>query len=163
MTRDHRTRTLGGMEDLQPAPDPASLLRITDSLAIPLAELGFEFARSGGPGGQNVNKVNSKATLRWKPAESPSLPGPVRERLLAALSSRLTRDGELLITSQLTRDQSRNVEDCLAKLREFVLAAARPPRTRRPSRPTLGSKVRRVESKLRRSTTKRLRRKPDVE
>ena len=154
---------MGGMDDHEPSPAPSSLLRVTDSLAIPLAEFGFEFARSGGPGGQNVNKVNSKALLRWKPAESPSLPAPVRERLLRALASRLTKEGELLITSQLTRDQPRNVEDCLAKLREIVLAAARPPRPRRPSRPTLASKVRRVEAKLRRSTTKKLRRKPDAD
>src|SRR5438270_14077804 len=151
------------MDDLQPSPDPSSLLTVTDSLAIPLGEFRFEYARSGGPGGQNVNKVNSKAVLRWKPAESPSLPGPVRDRLLRAVASRLTKEGELMITSQLTRDQGRNVEDCLEKLREVVLAAARPPRPRRASRPTLASKVRRVEAKLRRSTTKRLRRKPDSE
>ncbi len=154
---------MGDMDDPQPGPDPASLLAITGSLAIPLDEFRFEFARAGGPGGQNVNKVNSKAVLRWKPAESPSLPGPVRERLLLAVGTRLTKEGELLIGSQLTRDQGRNVADCLVKLRELVLAAARPPRTRRPSRPTLASKVRRVEAKLRRSTTKRLRRKPDAD
>src|SRR3954464_7529462 len=112
------------MDDPQPSPDPSSLLTVTDSLAIPLGEFRLEFARSGGPGGQNVNKVNSKAVLRWKPAESPSLPAPVRERLLRANASKLTREGELLITSQLTRDQARNVDDCLEKLRALVLAAA---------------------------------------
>ncbi len=136
---------------------------MTELVSIPLDEFRFEFARSGGPGGQNVNKVNSKAVLRWKPAESPSLPLAVRDRLLRAVASRLTKEGELLVTSQLTRDQGRNVEDCLDKVRELVLAAARPPRPRRPSRPTLASKVRRVEAKLRRSTTKRLRRKPDAD
>src|SRR5947209_18369496 len=99
------------MDDPRPSPDPSSLLAVTDSLAIPLDEFRFEFARSGGPGGQNVNKVNSKAVLRWTPAESPSLPPAVKDRLLRALSPRLTKDGELLVTSQLTRDQSRNVED----------------------------------------------------
>jgi ribosome-associated protein len=148
-------------------PSPPSLtpgrLSVTRSLTIPLDEFRFEFARSGGPGGQNVNKVNSKAVLRWVPSESPSLPPLVKARLLGAVASRLTKEGELLITSQLTRDQSRNVDDCLEKLRELVLAAARPPKTRRASRPTLASKVRRVEGKLRRSTTKKLRRKPDSE
>src|SRR5262245_2577191 len=120
------------MEDLQPAPVPSGLLTVNDSLAIPLDEFRFEFARSGGPGGQNVNKVNSKAVLRWRPAESPSLPGPVLLRLLKANASRLTKEGELLITSQLTRDQSKNVEDCLEKLRQILRAAASPPRPRRP-------------------------------
>ena len=151
------------MDETQPVPAPSGLLSVTESLAIPLDEFRFEFARSGGPGGQNVNKVNSKAVLRWTPAESPSLPPAVRDRLLRAVASRLTKEGELLITSQLTRDQPRNVEDCLDKLRELVLAAARTPKPRRPSRPTLASKVRRVEAKLRRSTTKRLRRKPDAD
>ncbi len=146
-----------------PPPGDPSALAITDTLAIPRDEFRFEFARSGGPGGQNVNKVNSKAVLRWTPSASPSLPPAVRDRLIRAVSSRLTRDGELLITSQLTRDQGRNVEDCLDKLRLLVLAAARPPKARRPSRPTLASKQRRVESKLRRSSAKKLRRKPDLD
>jgi ribosome-associated protein len=149
------------MDDTSETVGEGRTLGVTDALAIPLSEFQFEFARSGGPGGQNVNKVNSKATLRWKPAESASLPFLVRDRLLRALASRLTREGELLITSQKTRDQGRNVDDCLDKLRLIVLAAARPPKTRRASRPTLASKVRRVEAKLRRSTTKKLRQKPE--
>ncbi len=75
----------------------------------------------------------------------------------------MTRDGELLITSQLTRDQGRNVADCLDKVRQLVLIALHPPKARRASRPTLGSQQRRVESKLRHSSTKRLRRKPDLD
>jgi ribosome-associated protein len=137
------------------------MLRINDRIAIPLAEFRWEFSRSGGPGGQNVNKVNSKVLLRWTPAASPSLPAPVRDRLLHALANRLTRDGELLVSSQLTRDQARNLADCLGKVRALVLSAAVPPKVRRPSRPTLASQVRRVESKARRSATKRLRRAPD--
>ena len=151
------------MSEPQGPPNPAGLLSVTESLAIPLEEFRFEFARSGGPGGQNVNKVNSKAVLRWSPGQSPSLPPAVRDRLLKSVASKLTKEGELLVGSQLTRDQSRNIEDCLGKLREIVLAAARPPRPRRASRPTRASKVRRVEAKLRRSTTKKLRRKPDPE
>src|ERR1700727_14316 len=147
------------MDEPIPPPLLPRHLSVTDSLTIPLDEFRFEFARSGGPGGQNVNKVNSKAVLRWNPAESPSLPPAVRDRLLRSLASRLTNEGELLVTSQLTRDQSRNIEDCLEKVRELILAAARPPKARRASRPTLASKVRRVEAKLRRSSTKKLRRK----
>jgi ribosome-associated protein len=151
------------MEDTETPPSSGNQLAITESLLIPLAEFQFEYARSGGPGGQNVNKVNSKATLRWTPANSPSLPPAVKGRLLRAIGSRLTNDGELLVTSQLTRDQGRNVEDCLEKVRELVLAAAKPPKVRRASRPTLASKVRRVEAKIRRSSTKKLRRKPDAD
>jgi ribosome-associated protein len=151
------------MEDTQTPSSPDSLLSVTETLSIPLSEFTFEYARSGGPGGQNVNKVNSKATLRWTPAGSPSLPPATKARLLRAVGSRLTKEGELLVTSQLTRDQGRNVEDCLDKVREIVLTAAKPPKARRASRPTLASKVRRVESKVRRSTTKRLRRKPDAD
>lgn len=151
------------MDAATPPPESPGHLRVTSSLAIPLGEFRFEFARSGGPGGQNVNKVNSKALLRWNPSESPSLPPAVKERLLRSVGSRLTKEGELLITSQLTRDQSRNVEDCLEKVRGLILAAAKPPRARRASRPTLASKERRIETKLRRSTTKKLRRKPDAE
>ena len=151
------------MDETPTAQNPANFLAITPALAIPLDEFRFEFARSGGPGGQNVNKVNSKAVLRWKPDSSPSLPPLARDRLVRAVASRLTREGELLITSQLTRDQGRNIADCLAKVKQIVLLALHPPKTRRASRPTLGSQQRRVESKLRHSTTKRLRRKPDAD
>jgi ribosome-associated protein len=139
------------------------MLRINDRISIPLSEFRFDVSRSGGPGGQNVNKVNSKVLLRWSPATSPSLPEPVRARLLSALASRLTRDGELLVSSQLTRDQSRNLADCLAKVRELVLASATPPKLRRPSRPTQASRIRRIEDKGRRSAIKQLRRKPDTD
>ncbi len=137
------------------------MLVVTDRIMIPDDEIRFEYARSGGPGGQNVNKVASKATLRWTPATSPSLPPAVRDRLLAAVGSKLTTEGELLITSQKTRDQGRNVDDCLDKLRLLVLSASKPPKVRRATKPTLGSKVRRVESKSRRSEVKKLRRQPD--
>lgn len=139
------------------------MLKINERITIPESEFQWEFARSGGPGGQNVNKVNSKAVLRWTPATSPSLPEPVRARLLKAVAARLTVEGELLISSQQTRDQGRNVDDCLEKLRAIVLAAATPPKSRRPTRPTLASKVRRAEDKSRRSAAKRLRRKPETE
>ena len=149
------------MDEQPPEIDLSRHLVVTDRLTVPLAEFRFEFSRSGGPGGQNVNKVNSKATLRWFPAQSASLPPAVKSRLLDAVGSRLTREGELLVTSQLTRDQGRNVEDCLNKLRAMLESVARPPRTRRPTKPTMASQVRRVESKQRRSETKRLRKRLD--
>jgi ribosome-associated protein len=139
------------------------MLIIDDRIAIPREEFRFEFARSGGPGGQNVNKVESKAILRWKPAESPGLPPDVRDRLVRALQPRLTAEGELIVTSQLTRDRGRNIEDCLEKVRRLVAAAARPPKVRRPTRPTLASKRRRAEEKSRRSAVKKLRGRPEVD
>ena len=137
------------------------MLKIDDQLSIPLSEFRWEFSRSGGPGGQNVNKVNSKVLLRWNPAASPSLPAPVRDRLLRLVAHRLTGAGELLVTSQATRDQGRNLDDCLEKVRALVLKAATPPKPRRPTRPTLASKRRRAEAKARRADVKRGRRTPD--
>jgi ribosome-associated protein len=139
------------------------MLIVNERIAIPLEEFSFDFARSGGPGGQNVNKVASKAILRWRPAESPSLPPAVKERLLRKVASKLTTEGELIVTSQLTRDQGRNVEDCLEKLRQLVLAAATPPKPRRPTKPTAASRIKRLESKGKRSETKKLRRKPEAD
>src|SRR4051794_24112679 len=100
---------------------------ITSALAIPDEELNFTFARSGGPGGQNVNKVSSKAILHWSLSANTSLPPDVKERLRSQRQSRLTTEGFLVIQSQRFRDQAKNIEDCREKLREMVLAALHPP------------------------------------
>lgn len=137
------------------------MLIVNDLIRIPEDELAFEFARSGGPGGQNVNKVSSKALLRWNPAASSALPPAVRERFLAAQGSRLTKEGEILIVSDRYRDQPRNIADCLEKLKAMILAAAVRPKRRRPTKPTKASVTRRIEGKARRSETKRERRRPE--
>ena len=134
------------------------MLEINSRISIPDEELSWEYARSGGPGGQNVNKVSSKAVLRWHPASSPSLPPAVKARLLAAVKSKLTVEGELLITSQRSRDRERNVQDCLEKLRLVILAAATPPKRRVATKPTVSSQRERVESKRKRSVAKQQRR-----
>ena len=135
----------------------AETLVINERLQIPLAEFEFSFARSSGPGGQNVNKVNSKATLRWHCIASTSLPADVRDRFRNRYGTRLTGDGDLIVVSQRFREQGRNVDDCLEKLREMILAVAVPPRRRRATRPTRGSKERRLETKRTRSATKQSR------
>lgn len=138
-------------------------LRISRSVAIPLAEFDVEYTRSSGPGGQNVNKVSSKARLRWPVAASPSLPEAVKERFLERYRSRLTNENELILTAQRSRDQRRNYEACLERLREMIREVLRPPTPRKPTKPTKASKRRRVQAKRQRSETKRLRGKPATE
>jgi ribosome-associated protein len=124
---------------------------------IPFHELELSYARSSGPGGQNVNKVSSKAVLRWNAGASASVPAYLRERLLTKLAGRLTKEGELVIMSDRFRDQPMNREDCLEKLRLCLVDAIRVPKERRETRPTKGSQRRRREGKTRLSAKKGLR------
>jgi ribosome-associated protein len=139
------------------------MLFITPTLQIPDEEFIWSFARSGGPGGQNVNKVASKALLRWNVAATNALPADVKNRLAEQQKRFFTQDGELIITSQLTRDQDRNRDDCLEKLRAILLQALVVPKPRRKTKPSRGSKRRRLENKKRRSDVKQGRRRPHVE
>lgn len=134
------------------------MLTINSHITIPADELQFTFARSSGPGGQNVNKVASKATLRWDVRETPSLPEDVKQRFLTTYQSRLTTLGEILIVSQESRDQPRNIEICREKLRQMILAVVRPPKKRRATKPTKGSQTRRLNEKKSRSQVKEGRR-----
>lgn len=136
------------------------MLVINQSITIPESEYWFTYARSGGPGGQNVNKVNSKATLHWNARDSRSLPDDVRHRLLSRYKNRISNDGVLLITSQRYRDQPQNASDCRDKLVGMIREVLTPPKTRRPTRPTLGSKRRRLQAKKLRSAKKETRRGP---
>jgi ribosome-associated protein len=143
------------------AETPPTALMVNSRLRIPLDEFEFSYARSSGPGGQNVNKVNSKALLRWPVRTSPSLPEAVRQRFLSRYGNRVTTEGDLLISSQRFRDQGRNVEDCLEKLREMLMEAAVAPVRRKRTRPTRGSIQRRLDSKRRKSEKKQGRREVD--
>lgn len=127
---------------------------------IPDRELRYAFSRSSGPGGQNVNKVNSRVTLTWSPTQSAVVPGPVLRRFLERFGGRLTGEGELQIVSQRFRDQQRNAEDCRQKLLEMLRLVLTPPKTRHATRPTRGSKERRLAAKKHRSQTKSRRREP---
>ncbi len=138
------------------------MLAITDSLKIPKEEFLFTFSRSAGPGGQNVKKVNTKATLRWDVTTSESLPEDVRRRFLAKYRRRINKEGRLVLVSQRFRDQQRNVADCLEKLRALLLAVAEPPKLRKKTSPTKASRRRRLadkqanaEKKQRRQSVKR--------
>jgi ribosome-associated protein len=130
---------------------------------IPDDELAWTFARSGGPGGQNVNKVNSRAILHWRIDANTSLPLHVRDRIRALERNRLTTDGELVIQSQTHRTQERNREACLERLAEMVRRAAIVPRARKATKPTRGSQQRRLEAKKARGRVKRDRRGPDLD
>jgi ribosome-associated protein len=132
-------------------------LVVNRRIRIPLTELRFEFARSAGAGGQNVNKVSSKARLRWPVEQSDTLPPGVRERFLRRYARRITNDGEFVLTSQRYRDQGRNVQDCIDKLKEMVLDVATPPKKRVATRPGRAAKERRLGDKKRRADVKRTR------
>lgn len=142
------------------APDE---LRINSKIAIPRRELRFTFVRSSGPGGQNVNKVASKAVLRWSIRTSDSLPETVRTRLLSQSTRQINDRGELILTSQRYRDQTRNIDDCLEKLRVLILAATKVARPRKKTRPTKASKEARLGQKRVTSEKKRRRAPPSLE
>jgi len=141
----------------------ASMFRIGARLEIPRSELRFSFVRSSGPGGQNVNKVNTKAVLRWGVAASPSVSEAIRRRFMQQNRRRVTAGGEIIITSQRFRDQGRNVADCLAKLRDLLATAAVAPTIRKKTKPSRAATRRRLEEKKSRSDTKRLRKKPRLD
>lgn len=130
------------------------MLEVNPHLRVPETEFEWSYVRSGGPGGQNVNKVASKAVLRWHLSASPSLPADVKARLRAREANRITTEGELVLTSQRFRDQERNRQDCLDKLREMIARAAARPKVRRKTKPTRGSQEARLRAKKRRAGTK---------
>jgi ribosome-associated protein len=137
-----------------------SEIKITNRVRIPESEVELSYARSGGPGGQNVNKTATKVQLRWNPRSSTALSAEDLALLETRLASRLTKDGELLVSSERYRDQGRNVDDAVERLVHLVRRAIRRPTPRKKTRPTKASRERRLAGKRRRSELKRQRREP---
>jgi ribosome-associated protein len=135
----------------------ARSLVVNSHLVVPSTELAISFARSSGPGGQNVNKVNSKAILRWNIRDSSAIPPEVKLRFEACFPTRISQAGEVVISSEAHRDQARNLADCYEKLRQLIQAAVVVPRQRKKSRPTYSSIQDRLANKRHKSQVKRQR------
>ncbi|MEX1162310.1 MAG: alternative ribosome rescue aminoacyl-tRNA hydrolase ArfB [Nitriliruptor sp.] len=135
---------------------------IARGVSIPEAELDLSASRSSGPGGQGVNTTDSKVELRWNVRESRSLNEAQRARILDRLGSRITNDGVLILHSSEQRSQHQNRDAAIARLQALVGEAITPPKTRRPTRRSRGSKERRLRAKKRRSEVKELRKRPDA-
>lgn len=140
------------------------MIRVTPSIALDESELREDFLRASGPGGQNVQKVESAVQLRFNIFETRSLPEPVRARLAVLAGRRLAANGDLIISAQRFRSQERNRADARERLIALIREAARPPSPpRRPTRPTLASKKRRLDGKKQRGEIKFSRGKPDLD
>jgi ribosome-associated protein len=150
-------QTNGGRTEMPDA------IPVTVDFAIPANELEFAVSRASGPGGQGVNTTDSRVELRFDVARSPSLSAEQRERLLAALAGRLDHDGRLRIVAQTHRSQLLNRRAAVERLRALLAGALRPPRPRRPTRPSAAERQRRLAAKRRRSALKRDRRPPTAE
>ena len=134
------------------------MIIVTPTLSIDDSEFQETFFRSSGPGGQNVNKVATAVEIRFDVRHSPSLSNTVRDRLIRLAGKRLTSDGVLIIEAQRFRTQDQNRQDARQRLIELIRQATVAPKRRRPTRPTLASKHRRMDSKRKRGAVKKLRR-----
>ena len=139
------------------------MLEVNSDISIPLREFDISFARSPGPGGQNVNKVNTKVILRWDVTSTSSLPDSVRERFLEQFKRRITKQGEIIVTSTRFRDQGRNVGDALQKLRQLILQVAEEPKPRKKRRRSPQANRKRLENKRIQSAKKERRKPPKMD
>ena len=128
-----------------------------------MREFDFSFARSPGPGGQNVNKVNTKVILRWDVTKTKSLPDSVKARFLEKHKRRITKQGLIIVTSTRFRDQGRNVGDALHKLREMISSVAAEPKPRKKKKRSASANRKRLETKRKLAQKKQSRRSPDFD
>lgn len=135
-----------------------SRIPVTETIGIDSGELHFDFIRSSGPGGQHVNKTATAVQLRFDVASSPSLPEPVRQRLIRLAGNRLTVDGVLIIEARRFRSQDRNREDAVERLLALIRMATTVPKRRRATKPSQAAKKRRLVAKRQRGEVKRTRR-----
>lgn len=138
--------------------DCAGLLRISDTTLIPMSELSFHFSRSSGPGGQHVNRSETRVELRFDLANSPSLSDDQRERVLGRLASNVDTNGVMHLVSQSSRSQWRNREEVVERFRSLMRSALKVPKKRRATQPSREARQRRLEGKRRRAEIKRQRR-----
>lgn len=136
---------------------PDEFLTISDTVSIPSSELAFRYARSSGPGGQHVQRTETKVELLFDLLHSPSLSEEERQRALARLSGRVDTDGVLHLTSQAGRSQLDNRNDVIERFRRLLAAALKPPKARRATRPSATARAARLEVKKQRGAVKRLR------
>lgn len=135
------------------------MIKVTDHIWIDESEVKEEFIRASGPGGQHVNKSSTAVQLRFNVDSSPGLPGDVKARLKALAGQRLTGEGDIIITSREHRSREQNRLDALEKLIALIRKAAHRPKARRKTRPTLGSKEKRLKEKAVRGAVKKMRKK----
>lgn len=135
------------------------MIYVNETISLPESEYSIQFTRSSGPGGQNVNKVNSKVILSWDITGTSAVPAPVQKRFLDKFKNRINQDGLLIISGERFRDQPLNIKDCKEKLASMILEVLHPPKKRIATKPSKASVDKRIASKKNRGDIKKNRKK----